>query len=168
MEVIYETERLLVRKLVMDDLEPFHEMQGNANVMRFVKPRVMSYEENKSDLIRLISLYNTPKNDFFIYAIERKTDKEFIGSVALVKDESDDEIGYRFLEKYWGLGYGGEIVKGLVDYCRASDFKKLVAYVAVENVASRKIIEKLGFQFIEDTMCKELQIPEKKYCLEIA
>ena len=165
MEVIYETKRLLVRKLVMDDLNPFHKMQGNANVMRFVKPTVMNYEENKSDLIRLISLYDTPNNDFFIYAIEHKTDKEFVGSVALVKDDGDDEIGYRFLEKYWGLGYGSEMVKGLVDYCKYSGFKKLVAYVAVENIASRKIVEGLGFQFVADTFCKDLGIPEKKYCL---
>lgn len=165
MVTIYETERLLVRKLDICDLEPFHEMQGNVNVMRFVKPTVLSYEENKADLKRVIDLYDKPNNDFFIYAIERKSDKAFVGSVALVKDGADDEIGYRFLEKYWGLGYGSEIVKGLVDYCKKSEFKKLVAYVAIENVASRKIIENLGFQFVADTLCKDLNIPEKKYKL---
>ena len=165
METIYETKRLLVRKLVIDDLEAFHEMQGNTNVMRFVKPTVLSYEENKADLKRVIDLYDLPNNDFFIYAIERKEDNAFVGSVALVKDEGDDEIGYRFLEKYWRLGYGNEVVKGLVAYCKSSGLEKIVAYVAVENVASRKIIENLGFQFIEDTLCKELGIPEKKYKL---
>ncbi|MFK5879577.1 MAG: GNAT family N-acetyltransferase [Flavobacteriaceae bacterium] len=165
MEVIYETKQLLVRKLIMEDLESFHEMQGNVNVMRFVKPTVLSYEENKADLKRVIDLYNVKNNDFFIYAIERKEDRAFVGSVALVKDGVDDEIGYRFLEKYWGLGYGSEIVKGLVDYCKKSGFKKLVAYVAVENIASKKIVEGLGFQFVENTFCKDLGIPEKKYCL---
>ncbi|MDC9721579.1 MAG: GNAT family N-acetyltransferase [Urechidicola sp.] len=165
MELIYETERLLVRKLEIEDLEPFHEMQGNTNVMRFVKPTVLNYEENKADLKRVIDLYDKSNNDFFIYAIERKEDNAFVGSVALVKDEGDDEIGYRFLEKYWRLGYGSEVVKELVAYCKKNSFKKLVAYVAVENSASRKIIENLGFQFIEDTLCKELGIPEKKYKL---
>lgn len=163
MTTIYETERLLVRKLVIDDLEAFHEMQGNANVMRFVKPTVLSYEENKTDLKRVIALYDKPNNDFFIYAIERKEDNVFIGSVALVKDEEDDEIGYRFLEKYWRLGYGSEVAKGLVAYCDRNNFEKLIAYVAVENSASRKIIGNLGFQFVKDTFCKELGIPEKKY-----
>ena len=167
MESIYETERLLVRKLVMDDLEQLYEMQGNANVMRFVKPTVFSYEENKADLKRVIDLYTMANNDFFIYAIERKIDRIFIGSVALVKDNDDDEIGYRFLEKYWGLGYGSEVVKGLISYSKNIGIEKLIAYVAVENVASRKIIEKLGFHFIEDTMCNELQIPEKKYRLQL-
>ncbi|PCI11373.1 MAG: GNAT family N-acetyltransferase [Flavobacteriaceae bacterium] len=165
MELIYETKKLRVLKLVLDDLNPFYKMQSNPNVMRFVKPTTLSFEENKADLIRLISLYDTPKNDFWIYAIERKSDNEFVGSVALVKDEGDDEIGYRFLEKYWGLGYGSDVVNGLIAYCKKSGFKKLVAYVAVENVASRKIVEGLGFEFTENTFCKDLGIPEKKYCL---
>ena len=65
------------------------------------------------------------------------------------------------------MGYGSEVVKGLISYSKNIGIEKLIAYVAVENVASRKIIEKLGFQFIEDTMCKELQIPEKKYRLQL-
>jgi len=167
MECIYETERLRVRKLVMGDLISFDKMQGNINVMRFVKPVILNYEENKADLIRLIDLYTKPDNDFFIYAIERKYDAAFIGSVALLKNGSDDEIGYRFLEKYWRMGYGGEVVKGLIDYCKQNNFKKLIAYVSIENCASEKIIKKVGFQFIEDTLCEELQILEKKYRLEL-
>ena len=166
MELIYETKRLRVRKLRMDDLKSFHKMQSNPNVMRFVKPTVMNYEENKSGLIHLISLYDKPNNDFFIYGVERINDTKFVGSVALVKDEGDDEIGYRFLEKYWGLGYGSDVVNGLIAYCKKSGFKKLMAYVAIENVASRKIVEGLGFEFVENTFCKDLGIPEKKYCLE--
>jgi len=40
MKYIFETENLLVRKLVFTDLEPFCKMHGNKNVMKYVKPKI--------------------------------------------------------------------------------------------------------------------------------
>ena len=89
--MIFETERLLVRKLVLDDLEAFHEMQSNDNVMQFVDGETKTFEEHLVELTDLINKYNLSNNDFWIYAIERKFDNHFIGTVALVKDGEDDD-----------------------------------------------------------------------------
>ncbi len=167
MTFIFETERMLVRKLTLEDLVPFHEMHRNMNVMQYVRGKTMTFEEDKKDLIDLIQKYDKPYNDFWIYAIVRKSDRNFIGSIAFVKDEHDDEIGYRFLEKYWKNGYGTEIVLGMISYCKKAGFLKLIAYVAKENVASDKIIRKVGFEFIENSFCKEIGIQERKYKLEL-
>lgn len=168
MKCIFETERLFVRELVFTDLEPFHEMQGNKNVMKYVSPTILNYTDNKTDLIRLINLYEKKDNDFLIYAIERKLDNAFIGSVALVKDDkNEEEIGYRYLEKYWRMGYGNEVVKGLIIYCKQIGFKRIVAYVVNENFASARILERCGFTFVENTICKELNKEEKKYSLNL-
>ena len=48
--MIFETERLLVRKLVLDDLEAFHEMQSNDNVMQFVDGETKTFEEHLVEL----------------------------------------------------------------------------------------------------------------------
>ena len=70
--------------------------------MQYVRGKAMTYEENRKELPTLIKKYEDPENDFWIYAVERKEDSNFVGTVALVKDDQDDdEIGYRFLEKYW-------------------------------------------------------------------
>jgi RimJ/RimL family protein N-acetyltransferase len=164
MNQIFKTDRLIIRKLEESDLDLFHKMQSNRNVMRFVRANIMTFEENKKDLKKLILGYNQADNDFFIYAIERKSDGVFIGSVALVKDvNNDDEIGYRFLEKYWGMGYGTEIVKGLIDYCRNRGLFKIIANVAPKNVASYKIIKKARFKFVKDFVSDDLKIPEQKF-----
>ncbi|MDY7396094.1 GNAT family N-acetyltransferase [Aureibaculum sp. 2210JD6-5] len=165
---IYTTKRLLVRKLIPKDFEPFHKMQSNINVMRYVRGKAMTYQENKEELPKLIQLYNKTDNDFWIYAIIRKEDNVFVGTVALVKDKNnDDEIGYRFLEEYWGNGYGTEVFQGLIKYCKSIGLKKIVANVAEENIASLKMIKDAGFQFIENFISDDLQLPEQKYILEL-
>ena len=147
--MIFETERLIIRRLVMSDLQSFHEMQSNPKVMQFADGEVKSLEEHQEELQDLINKYNIKHNDFWIYAIENKQTNNFIGTVALVKDENDDdEIGYRFLEKYWKNGYGSEICKGLVDYCKTLNMSKLIGFVVDKNVASIKILEQNNFKKI--------------------
>ncbi len=168
MQLIFETSGFKVRELTLRDFKPFHEMHSNVNVMQYVRGRAMTYEENKKELPSLIERYKNPKNDFWIYAIERKEDAHFVGTVALVKDEqNEDEIGYRFLEKYWGNGYGFEIAEGLVSYCRSIGLPKLIANVVVKNEASTKIIKKLGFQFVENFVSDDLKLPERKFILNL-
>ncbi len=168
MSVIFETKRLLVRHLILDDFEAFHEMHANIKVMQYVRGKAMSYEENQEELPKLIKMYYTKENDFWIYAIRRKQDGKFLGTVALVKDKNDDdEIGYRFLEKYWRKGYGAEIVDGLIKYCKSAGFKKIIACVVMKNVASKKIIENAGFLFVKNFISEDLNLPEIKYSLEL-
>jgi len=164
MNIIFETKRLSVRKLKLSDFEPFHEMQSNIKVMQYVRGKAMTYQENKDELPKLIEFYDKLDNDFWIYAIESKKDGFFVGTIAFVKDENnDDEIGYRFLEKYWAVGYGTEIVNGMINYCRKAGFTKLIACVVNKNLASTKIIKNAGFTFIKDFISDDLQLPEQKF-----
>lgn len=163
-DLIFETDTLVIRKLKMSDIDPYHEMQSNPKVMRYVTGEVQTREEHLTELKWLLNLYDQPNNDFWIYAIDRKSDKEFIGTVAFIKDEEgDDEIGYRFLEKYWGMGYGYNLCLGAIEYCRSIGISKLIGYVITVNHASAKILEKCKFQFVRDGIDKDSKLPEKKY-----
>jgi len=168
MNIIFDTNRLRVRRLNLADFNAFHEMQSNANVMRYVRGTAMTYQENKKELPDLIEKYDDPSNDFFIYAVERKIDDTFVGTVALVKDaDNNDEIGYRLLERYWNNGFGFEITEGLVHYCKKIGLPKIIACVAHKNEASTKIIRKLGFEFVENFVSDDLKIPERKFELTL-
>ena len=161
--MIFETERLLIRKLVLEDLAAFHALESNPEVLKYATGNVKNLQENKAELIDLIAKYNLPKNDFWIYAIEHKKDKLFVGTVALVKDGVDDEIGYRFLEKFWGNGFGTEICEGLIAYCKQLKLPKLIGYVVDENTASAKILERFHFKKIKHFISEDIQLPETKY-----
>lgn len=166
--MIFETERLLVRRLSMDDLQSFYEMQSNPLVLQYATGEVMPFEDIKSRLQLLIDKYDIPNNDFWIYAIERKLDNEFIGTVALVKDENnEDEIGYRFLQKYWGNGYGFEVVEGLLVFAKRAGYKKLIGNVVDKNVASVKILERLHFNPVKKFISEDIGLPETRYELKL-
>ena len=165
-QIIFETEILLVRRLKMSDIKPYHEMQSNLKVMEYVTGEVKNEKEHLIELERLISFYDKEDNDFWIYAIDRKLDNEFVGTVAFIKDdEGDDEIGYRFLEKYWGFGYGYNLCKASVGYCSSIGMPKLIGYVINLNVASAKILKKCNFDYVSDGIDSDSKLPEKKYQL---
>ncbi|MBL4605771.1 MAG: GNAT family N-acetyltransferase, partial [Flavobacteriaceae bacterium] len=92
-----------------------------------------------------------------------KSGEAFIGTLALVKDGTDDEIGYRFLEKYWGLGYGFELCKSLIDYCRSIGMSKIIGYVIDANSASSRILEKCDFKIVKKEIATISKLPETKY-----
>ncbi len=161
--MIFETERLIVRKLILDDLEAFHKLESNPLVLKYATGEVKNFDANEKELKELIFKYEIPKNDFWIYAIERKSNKSFIGTLALVKDGVDDEIGYRFLEKYWGNGYATEICEGLISYCKEIGIPKLIGYVINKNRASEKILKRFNFKSVKHLISEDIQLPETKY-----
>lgn len=163
MSEIFSTQRLLVRKLELTDLHDFHRLQSNKSVMRYVSPVVYTMAQSKDEIPQLIKNYDNG-SDFLVYAVERIRDGAFIGTVALIKDAyGDDEIGYRIDEAYWNNGYGAEVVNGLINYCKAIGKSKIVAYIAIENKASIKIVENAGFQFVNEVLSNDMDIPEYKY-----
>ena len=161
--MIFDTERLRVRELIFDDVHVFHEMQSNPNVMQFATGDVKNIEAHKVEILELISKYDLPENDFWIYAIVSKIDAEFVGTVAFVKDKNDDEIGYRFLEKHWGNGYATEMCEAVIDYCRKKEMPKIVGYVVDANIASAKILKRFNFKPVKQFISEDIQLPETKY-----
>ena len=166
--MIFETERLLIRKLKITDIDAFHEMQNNINVMRYTDSPIKNLEENIADLNRVIAFYNKPKNDFWVFAVIRKSDNSFLGTIALIKDEEENnEIGYRFLEKYWNKGYAYESIVGLLKYAKKTGKTELVAMVIVDNIASEYILKKTGFTFVKEYICESLNLLERLYKIKL-
>ncbi|MBA6155509.1 GNAT family N-acetyltransferase [Tenacibaculum sp. S7007] len=162
--MIFETKRLQVRKLQIADLKSFYELESNPNVLKYATGEPKNLKESEEDLLQLIKRYDNPDNDFWIYTIERKKDNVFVGTVALIKDEEgNDEIGYRFIEQFWGNGYATEICEGLIDYCKSIGMEKIIGCVVDVNVASAKILKRFNFEEIEKFVSEDIGLPETKY-----
>lgn len=61
------------------------------------------------------------------------------------RDEVD--LGYRFLPRYWGKGLATEASRACLDYgFKVLGLKRIVGFAFAENVASLRVLNKLGFR----------------------
>ncbi|RMG17194.1 MAG: N-acetyltransferase [Bacteroidetes bacterium] len=150
--ILFETKRLYVRELVMEDWPAFHQMQSNPRVMRYTGTAPMTEAESRKDLQAVIQAYSQENNTFWVWAALRKEDHAMAGTCALVQnEEGEQEIGYRLLETYWGNGYGLEMTRGLVAYAlNELQLPVLVAYVDTRNLPSIRILEGSGFRLLRE------------------
>lgn len=160
---VFETTRLSVRPLQINDLPGFCELQTNPRVMEYTSQEAMTEADCEEDLKRVIGYYTKPGNDFWVWAIDRKSDGAFIGTCAIIKNvEHENDIGYRLIEKYWGMGYATEIAGELINYAFGTmGLYDLIGTADVRNTASLKVIEKyMTFEkefYNEDLRCTDRQ-----------
>jgi RimJ/RimL family protein N-acetyltransferase len=86
-----------------------------------------------------------PKTSFFVTL----ADGRLIGGCTVaIHQGRDPEIGYWIGVPYWGCGYATEAVRALVDHAFGTlGCKRLTAGARVSNPASRRVLEKCGFQW---------------------
>jgi len=147
MSVIFETERLRVRLYSQLDEENFFALNGNEEVMRYIRPAKNRGECN--DFFKtVIAESNLIKGR---WAVEEKSSGTFIGSFALIPIDFENthhlQLGYSLLKPFWGKGYASELTKQGIDYYFANYKEEvLFAYTDVRNVASQKVLLKSGFK----------------------
>ena len=81
------------------------------------------------------------------YLIEREGD--VVGACGFdLRRGTEPEIGYWLGHAYWGQGYATEAVRALIDHAfETRDDTALQAGARVSNPASRRVLEKCGFQW---------------------
>ena len=142
--MIFETERLEVKRLSLDDLDAFYTLHSDPEVMNKIPAPVLSLEESKSKLLTLIQAYQIDQHRLRVWGAFLKQNKQFIGLCASIGvSDSTRDIGYRVLKENWGLGLGTELTAGLIKYLKQDPLiHSLSACVDKKNSASIRILEK--------------------------
>ena len=147
------TERLILRKLTLDDVDNIFLLDSNPDVMKYVgAPTTTSKEESKILVENILNQYE--KNGTGRLAVIEKETNQFIGwsGIKLLTDEVNGfknvyELGYRFLPEFWGKGYATESARASLDLgFNQLNAEKIYAYADVENQSSNYILTKLGFE----------------------
>ncbi|OLS33559.1 GNAT family N-acetyltransferase [Bacillus sp. MRMR6] len=150
----FKTERLIARRLELKDLNEFDEMQSNIRVMKYTLGRENTRVENANELEKIINEYALSETNRTIMGISKSSDEtcSLVGACAVIKrDVECFEVGYRLLEKYWGNGFGLEILEGLITYCLTDlGATELIAEVDKENIYSVRILEKSSMNFVKE------------------
>ena len=141
---VLETERLALRAPRLEDAKAVAQLANDRRIA-----------ENTARIPHPYSLVDAEK---FIGSINRgdgeiafliTREKMVLGAVGLVMPEREPpEIGYWLGVKFWGHGYTTEAVHAVIDHAFADlDCEALAAGARVTNPASRRVLEKCGFQW---------------------
>lgn len=150
MDMIIETERLLLREPSIDDVDDmYNNWASDPEVTKFLTWNYHKNKEETKDILeRWIKEIEDPKTHRFIISL--KEDQKAVGSIDVVDyDEKDGspEIGYCISRKLWNKGYMSEAAKAFINYLFNQGFKKIRIGAYVENAASNRVIQKCGFTF---------------------
>ncbi|WP_130858719.1 GNAT family N-acetyltransferase [Gracilibacillus phocaeensis] len=152
------TERLLLRKITMGDLEDIHAYGSNPNVAKYVSwPRHQSLADTKEFLE--MTLYQYENALIAPWGIEHKEDHKLIGTVGFVSWNPDQymaEIGYALAEDYWNSGLVTEATERILAFgFEEMQLERIQAKCIAANIGSARVMEKAGMTF-EGTMRKAI------------
>jgi len=149
MNVVIETERLLLRTFTMNDVQLVHDLNSDSNVTRFTYDFITSEEQAKEILEKVIlpqyALYNHGR-----WAVHTKDQLDFIGWCGLKYrfERNEVDLGYRFKSSAWGKGYATEAAYASLDYgFNKLNIQKITGRAVPENISSWKVLEKIGMRF---------------------
>ena len=154
------TKRLHLRKPLLSDVVAiFEQYAQDAEVSKYLtfKPH-KNLGESKEFVRRCVKVWK--EGTAFPWAIIRKSDQQFLGMIEIVGiDHAGLNVGYVLAKKYWGKGYMPEALKAIINWGLAQDeIFRVWAYCDVENVASAKVLEKVGMQR-EGILRKWMKLP---------
>ena len=157
MNLILETERLLLRPLELSDAQTMFAMDNNPEVHKYLwqKP-TLAIEETIKTIEYVRTQYET--HNIGRFATILKETGEFIGwtGIKFVHDHIENgntnfyDYGYRLNEKFWNKGYATEASIAWLDYgFNQIKIDKMNAYTHNDNGASNHILEKVGMTMVE-------------------
>ena len=144
--MILETKRLIIEHFTCADIHMWASIEADPLVRKFVDGRCLSREE--AGLYVRMNINSYAEDGFGRFAVRSKTSKRLIGMCGFLQQDEEIDFGYRYSAETWGKGIGHEAAKKVLDYgLEHLNLKKIYAEVAIENIPSIKILEKLGFEF---------------------
>ena len=152
MHIIFETPRLILRRFTEADAPLILQLNSDPEVVKYVHEPALETEEQARDIILNI-IQPQYKNNLGRWAMFTKAANEFIGWCGLKYRPEQDEIdlGYRLVKNAWGKGFATEAAQHTLEYGFTKLNLKLITGKAhVENIASLKILGKLGMVFIRE------------------
>ena len=149
MNHLIETDRLILRKITLDDKEELFKLHANELVQKYTgEPVVKSLSEMEAAIKERIVNYD--RYGYGRWATILKDEMQFVGWAGLAYLPEFDEIdlGYRFLPDNWGKGIATEACRAILSYgFEELKLGKIIAIAMKENKGSIRVMEKAGMHF---------------------
>ena len=146
-----ETDRLILRKIELKDTNDFVELLTDEKVLQYLGGIPSGYTLEMAESYIGNKLQEKYKNlDFYDWGIVEKKSNKLIGRITVYKLDDDK----RMADLIWYLnshfrqnGYITEAGNAVVQLLQNIGFERIEAFADVNNVASTRVMEKLGMEF---------------------
>lgn len=137
--------RIALRPFELSDLEAAHRVYGEAEVMRYVGEGGPVGPEHAAAMIAEYRAHQA-RHGFAFWAVIEHATGELIGDAGLEVTAHGVELGYTLARSRWGRGLATEAARLCIDAAFGPlGLPRLVALADVDNPASARVLEKLGF-----------------------
>jgi RimJ/RimL family protein N-acetyltransferase len=145
------TKRLLLRPFEPDDLAALHAIHSDEQVVRWLYIEARSLEETRELLARKIAgSVLLAEGEWLSAAVVVERSGELVGDVSLLwasETHGQGELGFAVATAHHGQGYATEAARPMLEFAfEALRLHRVVARLEPRNVASARVLEKLGMR----------------------
>jgi ribosomal-protein-alanine N-acetyltransferase len=144
---LIETPRLILRPFQLDDAIVTHRWFGDPIVMRYTPSGPDASLARTRERVAGYVAHQT-RHGFSKWLVVERASGQPIGDSGLLvlQDEGWTDLGFRFERRSWGKGFATEVAAAWVSVAFGDlGLDALGAFVHPENLASMKVLERLGF-----------------------
>ncbi|MGH1387509.1 GNAT family N-acetyltransferase [Kordia sp.] len=158
MNIHLETERLIIRGLIEQDIDGMFALDSDPEVHKYLGNKPIKQKEEALKYIKDVNKQYAERG-IGRWAIEIKETGEFVGWCGLRlyteytfnNQTNFHDIGYRLRREFWGKGYATEASVACLDYAwNVLKLEKVYGITEMGNEASHKVLLKIGLNYIED------------------
>jgi len=148
---ILETERLLLRRLVPEDLDALFALYRDPEIRQYFPEGTLSYEDTKAELEWFLNGH--PRHpELGLWATVDKATGEFIGRCGLlpwtIDGREEVEVAYLLAKTHWRQGLGTEAARAIAHYgFEQLNLPRLICLIDRDNQASQKVAKGIGMTF---------------------
>lgn len=150
---IVTTRRLVLRGFTDQDAQPLCRILGQDGVLRYFPSSNPPALERVQNMIAH-QLAHWKGYGYGRWAVVPRTGQTCIGWAGLefLPEMNEAEVAYLLGKDYWGQGLATEAALASVQYgFETLGLARIVGIVHVENVASRRVMDKLGMSLLDQT-----------------
>ncbi|MGD8626426.1 MAG: GNAT family N-acetyltransferase [Anaerolineae bacterium] len=145
------TPRLILRAFSTDDTEAMYQILKEKEVLRYFPPTDPPPRDRVERMIGGL-LKHWQERGYGLWAVEARASGELLGRCGLqwLPDTEEVEVDFILGKPFWGQGFATEAGRASLQYgFEQLDLEKVVGIVHVENIASQRVLEKLGMARLE-------------------
>ena len=152
MNIIIETNRLLLRNFTDLDAALIYELNLDPDVIRYTHDPIKDLA-HASEILEKVIIPQYVLNNHGRWAVHVRSTLEFLGWCGLKyrTELNEIDLGYRFKKEGWGNGYATEAAYASIQYgFEKLGLQRIVARAEIDNIGSWKVLEKCGMTYIRD------------------